>query len=107
MANKVTIAKILAARGIAALWALCMVGLAVAQPAPAQGKYPERTVSEWLMRMHEASRLRSYVGTFVVSSNTGAMSSARIWHACDGQQQFERVESLTGAPRSTFRHNEQ
>jgi sigma-E factor negative regulatory protein RseB len=33
------------------------------------------------------------------------MASARIWHVCDGDQQMERVESLTGTPRSTFRHN--
>jgi sigma-E factor negative regulatory protein RseB len=100
------------------LWALAVMGLASAQPAPygppaqqapasAGGKYSERSISEWLMRMHEASRLRSYVGTFVVSSNTGSMSSARIWHACDGDVQVERVESLTGAPRSTFRRNDE
>jgi sigma-E factor negative regulatory protein RseB len=59
-----------------------------------------------LMRMHEASRRRAYVGTFVVSAG-GAMSSARIWHVCDGELQMERVESLTGEPRSTFRRNEQ
>jgi len=59
------------------------------------------------MRMHEASRLRSYVGTFVVSSSSGGMSSSRIWHACNGEQQVERVESLTGAPRSTFRRNDE
>jgi sigma-E factor negative regulatory protein RseB len=101
---------------IAGLWALVAAGQAFAQPAPAgtavqqaapaNGKYAERSISEWLMRMHEASRLRSYVGTFVVSSNTG-MSSARIWHACDGDLQIERVESLTGAPRSTFRRNDE
>ena len=100
------------------LWALAAMSLASAQPAPsgpaaqqapppAGGKYAERSISEWLMRMHEASRLRSYVGTFVVSSNTGSMSSARIWHACDGDLQVERVESLTGAPRSTFRRNDE
>jgi sigma-E factor negative regulatory protein RseB len=105
-------ARVLLGRAIATLWAVCMVGLAAAQapltqPAPVQGRYPERSVSDWLMRMHEASRLRSYVGTFVVSSNNGAMSSARIWHACDGDQQVERVESLTGPPRSTFRRNEE
>ena len=50
---------------------------------------------------------RNYVGTLVVSSGTGAMSSARIWHACRGDQQVERVDSLTGAPRSTFRRNEE
>jgi sigma-E factor negative regulatory protein RseB len=57
--------------------------------------------------MHEASRLRSYVGTFVVSSAGGGMSSARIWHAREGDVQVERVESLTGAPRSVFRRDEQ
>jgi len=104
-----------AARSIAALWAWGMLGLALAetpQPAPpqlvsAQGKLAERSVSDWLMRMHEASRMRSYIGTFVVSSSNGGMSSARIWHACDGVQQVERVESLTGAPRSTFRRNDE
>lgn len=71
------------------------------------GKLPERSVSEWLLRMHEASRLRSYAGTFVVSSAAGALSSARIWHACEGDLQMERVESLTGVPRSTFRSNDE
>ncbi len=56
--------------------------------------------------MHEAARNRSYIGTFVVSSG-GAMSSAKIWHVCEGSQQMERVETLTGAPRSIFRHNDQ
>jgi sigma-E factor negative regulatory protein RseB len=79
-----------------------------AEPAAATtAVVPERSVSEWLMRMHEASRKRAYVGTFVVSSGAGNMASARIWHVCDGTQQMERVESLTGAPRSTFRHNDQ
>ena len=69
-------------------------------------KAADRSVSEWLMHMHEASRQHAYVGTFVVSTG-GSMSSARIWHVCDGEQQVERVESLTGAPRSTFRRNDQ
>lgn len=63
-------------------------------------------VNEWLVRIHEASSRQSYEGIFVVSVE-GRMSSARIWHACEGGQQVERVESLTGQPRSTFRHNEQ
>ena len=80
---------------------------AAAQPGvvPTPALAPERGVAEWLMRMHEASRKRAYVGTFVVSSSAN-MASARIWHVCDGEQQYERVESLTGAPRSTFRRNE-
>ena len=34
------------------------------------------------------------------------MSTAKIWHVCEGDQQIERVETLTGAPRSIFRHND-
>ncbi len=76
-------------------------------PAAAAPAAESRNVSEWLMRMHEASRNRSsYIGTFVVSSG-GVMSSAKIWHVCDGTQQMERVDTLTGPPRSTFRHNDQ
>ncbi len=67
---------------------------------------PERTLPEWLARMHDASRQRSYVGTFVVSSNVGSLASARIWHACDADLQVQRVEVLTGAPRSTVRRND-
>jgi sigma-E factor negative regulatory protein RseB len=101
--------------GIGALLALS-TGSVYAQ-APAVGptssaasapdsQLPERGVSEWLVRMHEGSRKRTYVGTFVVSSSN-SMSSSRIWHACDGQQQMERVEALTGAPRSTIRRNDE
>lgn len=75
-------------------------------PVLVDAKAADRSVNDWLMRMHEASRHSAYVGTFVVSAG-GAMSSARIWHICDGVQQMERVESLTGAPRSTYRRNDQ
>lgn len=101
---------------LAVLWAVGMPGWATAAgegapgsaaPAATQGKPGERSIGDWLMRMHEASRLRSYVGTFVVTSGNGSMASARIWHACNGDQQVERVESLTGAPRSTFRRNDE
>lgn len=77
-----------------------------AQPTSADYGVTQRSVGEWLLRMHQASTKRAYVGTFVVSTD-GSMASARIWHVCDGEQQMERVESLTGAPRSTFRHNDQ
>ena len=72
----------------------------------ADTRLSERGVSEWLMRMHEASGHQPFVGTFVVSS-AGGLSSARIWHACDGDQQVERVQTLTGTPRATFRRNDQ
>jgi sigma-E factor negative regulatory protein RseB len=108
---------ILAGRGVAVLWLAGAAAWACAESAPnagpsqlpasAAGRVAERSVSDWLMRMHQASRVRSYIGTFVVSSNAGSLASARIWHACDGDRQVERVESLTGAPRSTFRRNDE
>lgn len=64
------------------------------------------SVNEWLVRMHEASmKKRSFIGTLVQSSREG-MSSARIWHTCDGVSQIERVEALSGAPRSTIRKDD-
>ncbi|MEJ6024071.1 MucB/RseB C-terminal domain-containing protein [Ramlibacter sp. PS4R-6] len=96
------------ARGLVAVGLGFGFGFVNAQPAPpASAQLKDRTVSEWLVRMHEASKIRSYVGTFVVSSIGGGMSSARIWHAYEGEVQVERVEALTGAPRSVFRRNEQ
>ena len=74
-------------------------------PTPATAA-ESRSLNDWLMRLHEASKKRAYVGTFVVSSGA-AMTSAKIWHVCEGNQQMERVEMLTGAPRSIFRHNDQ
>lgn len=65
-----------------------------------------RSIDDWLMRMHEASKKRAYVGIFVVSSGA-SLSSAKIWNICEGNQQMERIEALTGAPRSIFRRNDQ
>ena len=62
--------------------------------------------SQWLQRMQDASRQRAYTGTFVVSSAQGHMASSRIWHVCDGTRQLERVDSLTGEARSTFRSDQ-
>ncbi len=62
-------------------------------------------VTEWLQRMHAGARQRNYIGTFVVSAPGGDLSSARIWHVRDGEHQIERIEALSGPPRSTFRRN--
>ena len=94
-------------------WALLAINYVAAQttaavPGSAQSAaaVESRSINDWLLRMHEASKNRAYIGTFVVSSG-GGMSSAKIWHVCEGNQQMERVETLTGAPRSIFRHNDQ
>ena len=88
--------------------ALLTAGLLLGGPSQAQvGSSPQagtRTVNEWLSRMHEASRQRAYTGTLVVSAGS-SMSASKIWHVCDGTQQMERVETLTGAPRTTIRRN--
>ena len=78
---------------------------AVPAQAVAQSSGEAKGINEWLMRMHEASKKQAYIGTYVVSSG-GSISSAKIWHVCEGNQQVERVETLTGAPRSIFRHND-
>lgn len=96
--------RVLAVSGLALFATNYVASQTPATPAP-KAASESRNINEWLMRMHEASRNRSYVGTFVVSSG-GVMSSARIWHVCDGSQQIEKVETLTGAPRTIYRHNE-
>ena len=104
-----------------ALAALCMAPFAAAQTttasappvypaarsAAASDDTPNLSVVEWLQRMHGAARRHSYVGTFVVTVAAGNLSSARIWHACEGDLQIERVDVLSGPPRTTFRRNEQ
>jgi sigma-E factor negative regulatory protein RseB len=87
-------------------WAMLVVAWSLCLPVQAQSsaQAPTRTVNDWLTRMHEASRQRAYMGTLVVSSGS-TMSASRIWHVCDGSQQMERVETLTGAPRTTIRRD--
>lgn len=90
-----------------------LAGVASGAPALGQTTLPataasasQADIAAWLIRVHDASRQRAYTGTFVVSAGS-RMASAKIWHICDGTQQIERVESLSGTPRSTFRRNDQ
>ena len=96
------------------IWAQAAPDLVAAQVSPlaapptfnvAPAAREPKGINDWLLHLHEASKRRSYIGTYVVSSG-GQMQSAKIWHVCEGAQQVERVESLTGAQRSTFRHND-
>lgn len=77
--------------------------LAAAQAAVDPASYG---VIDWLRRMHLAARRTNYVGTFIVTAAAGNLSSSRIWHACEADLQVERVEALSGPPRSTFRRND-
>ena len=93
------------------VWAQLAIDLVAAEtlPAPASrlvaSANEAKSINDWLTRAHEAAQKQAYIGTYVVSSG-GIMSSAKVWHVCEGNQQAERVETLTGAPRSIFRHNE-
>ncbi len=97
-----------AARRRALLWCvgglLGLAGTSVAGDRPVGP--PERSVTEWLVRLQRATEVPSYAGTFVVSSSSGAMSSARIWHVCEGDVQIERIDVLSGTPRTTLRRNQ-
>ena len=108
----------ISARAFALVFAaFCLAQIAAAQTRPglanAKGTAsaqagdapPSMSVVEWLQRMHTGARQRNYVGTFVVSAAGGDLSSARIWHVRDGDLQIERIEALSGPPRSTFRRN--
>ena len=77
-----------------------------AWPITAWASEDDAPLNSWLLRVHEASKHRAYTGTFVVSAG-GNLASARIWHVCDGTQQVERVEPLSGIPRATYRRNDQ
>lgn len=74
-------------------------------PSSDMGKNTPQLLNEWLLRWHEASRKRAYTGTLVVLTNQ-TISSSKIWHICDGLQQLERVDTLTGPSRTTIRRNE-
>jgi sigma-E factor negative regulatory protein RseB len=96
--NTAQAATLLIALGIAVIphFALAQISIGTSS-ATTQSPDATLSINEWLLRMHEAAmKKRSYVGTLVQSSPQ-AISSARIWHTCDGVQQM--------APRSTFRHN--
>ncbi|NIC43201.1 transcriptional regulator [Aquabacterium sp. A08] len=86
---------------------LALAGTAFAAPDDARSAPPpDKSLSAWLERLHEAARRRAYIGTFVVSSGA-EMAASKIWHVCDGSQQYERIETLTGAPRTTIRRNDE
>jgi sigma-E factor negative regulatory protein RseB len=75
--------------------------------APTSAPADRKQVRAWLMRIHEAASQRNFQGTFVVTSGGSAVSSARIAHFCEGNNQYERIDSLDGQARHVFRHNDQ
>jgi sigma-E factor negative regulatory protein RseB len=62
-------------------------------------------VAALVRRVQVSSQRSSFNGTYTVSAS-GALTSARIVHLCEGHEQFERIETLDGQMRQMFRHNE-
>lgn len=95
------------------MMALCCGGVAVAASGVADqasvgiSASGERGVAQWIERIRAAPCVRAYAGTFVVLAHSGAMASSRISHACEGARQLERVEVLSGNPRTVFRRNDE
>lgn len=89
------------------LLALCAGTLALAQVPEFPAKIGQPVaLASWIERFHDASRNRMYTGTFVVQSGND-MAVSKIWHACNGRDQYERIETLTGSPRITLRRNDE
>lgn len=59
----------------------------------------------WLLRVHEAARLRNYEGT-LVSSDANSVTVWRVAHYADADQQVERIDALGGEPLTVLRHND-
>ena len=64
-------------------------------------------VAGWIARVQQAALERSYTGTFVVTTDGGASTGSRIWHAYKGGEHIERIEALDGPKRTIFRRNGQ
>lgn len=60
---------------------------------------------EWLLRVQEAARQRNYEGT-LVSSDAGTITVWRVAHYFDADQQYERVDMLSGEAMTVLRHND-
>jgi sigma-E factor negative regulatory protein RseB len=95
----------LALAGVVCLSAWSPTASAQASAPADEATRQAREVRAWLLRIHEAASHRNFQGTFVVSAG-GTVSSARIAHYCEGQNQYERSESLDGQPRHVYRHND-
>lgn len=87
-------------------WLVWLLSLACVGSVQAQEAGNPPSVQEWLPRLQAAAGQRSYTGTFVVTA-ADRLSSARIWHVSEGTQQMERVDALSGVPRSVLRRNDE
>lgn len=93
---------------IAGLTAACLCpAWAWAQSASAPDGNGARGLDSrtWLLRVHEAAKQRNYEGT-LVSSDAGSVTVWRVAHYFEADQQYERVDMLSGEAMTVLRHND-
>jgi sigma-E factor negative regulatory protein RseB len=79
---------------------------AVAQVQSSDPFVVRREVNAWLNRIHNAAQNEDYEGTFVFQRG-GTIQSSRIVHVgLRRGDEYERLESLDGRPRTMLRHND-
>lgn len=79
---------------------LAVVASAILMAQPLQAA--EADLPAWLKALHEAPLKHNYQGTMVISVGD-QMVSAHITHVVDAGIPLERVDVLTGQPRTSFR----
>lgn len=91
---------------VKAVWPIVFLGVAAASPAAEQGEQPDGLA--WLKKMAGASRQLNYTGTFIYRYGNNQAETSRVAHyvnAAGGE--FEKLETLDGAPREVIRTNDQ
>lgn len=77
-------------------WGQQMQQVAAGSAVPANAMH-------WMQRWQQAVANHSYTGTVTVMRERGSLHSARVWHAAQGVKQIDRMEMLSGAPRTFMR----
>lgn len=60
-------------------------------------------VTGWVARLRNAAQQQNYTGTLIVMTDAGHVAGSRVWHACQENQQIERVDVLDGPAKTVFR----
>lgn len=82
-----------------------LVALAVLAPTLVFADQHYAKVQAWLEKMHHATHMVNYDGTFVYGQNN-QLSSMRIIHSVDKHGEKERLVSLDGSGREVIRDNQ-
>ncbi len=91
---------------VKAAWAIVFLGIATASPAAEQ--VDQQDGLNWLRKMASASRQLNYTGTFIYRHGNNQAETSRIAHFVNSAGgEFEKLETLDGAPREVIRTNDQ